>query len=70
MTTYTHKYVNGVLTALNAADHTALTTRDGQDWSNGPAPATAAATAAEKIERMIKTFGLTLAEFKAEIARP
>jgi hypothetical protein len=70
MPTYVKKVVNGTLTTCNAGDQVVLAARDAADWSSNPAPPALAATAAEKIVRMGRPFGLTIAELKAVINGP
>jgi len=67
---YTYKMVNGVKIALNSGDQTKLAAKDAADWSAGQAPFVAADTTAKKLARLAKAFNLTVAELKAEIARP
>jgi hypothetical protein len=69
MPTYVKKVVNSVLTTCNAGDQAALAARDAANWSSNPGSSTAG-TAAQKVERMGKIFGLTVAELKAVINGP
>lgn len=75
MTTYTHKYVNGVLIALNSGDQTALAARDAQDWETNlggavvltAGSAAKGSTPADKMARLLNAHGLSLGEFKAAL---
>ena len=67
---YTYKIVNGVKIALTSTDQTNLAAKDAADLEPGPSPPEPATTTAEKFARLASSFGLTVAELKAEIARP
>jgi len=66
---YTNKIVNGRKIALTSGDQTKLAAKDAKDWQPGPQPPEVL-TAAQKFAKLARTFGLTVAELKAEIARP
>jgi hypothetical protein len=67
---YTYKIVNGVKVACNAADQTALAARDAEGRTNVIPPAVATTSTKERVAAVVKAFGLTLAEFKDELAKP
>ena len=66
---YTYKMVNGVKTSLTSGDQTKLAAKDAAGWTAGQEPAVGTTTTA-KFEKLARVFGLTVAELKAEIARP
>ena len=63
---YTHKIVNGVLMVVTPTDATVLAARDADDWSREPV-VVMSGTAAERLARMLKANGLTLAEFRTTL---
>ena len=69
---YTYKIVNGVKIVLTSGDQTKLTAKDAAHWQPGPPPPAmmrSAATTGDKLARMAKSFGLTVEQLKAELAK-
>jgi hypothetical protein len=64
--TYSHKVVNGKQVALTTQEIAGLEQRD-LDWANR---VEVKPTAAEKVERMLKAYDLTVGELKNELTKP